>query len=110
MSLCVILTPQLKAPQCVISSTNGIRTHGGGVQQGGKAMKMFLSQMERELVVPFAIGARTGGVCTWSPHKCTSDKANPIKPTQQFWKKTQQKELPMGFSSKNNDAAQGSHG
>ena len=110
MSLCVILTPQLKAPQCVISPTNGIRNHGGGVWQGGKAMKMFLSQMERELVVPFAIGARTGGVCTWSPHKCTSDKASLIKPTQRFWKKTQQRELPMGFSSKNNDMAQDSHG
>jgi hypothetical protein len=110
VSLCIILTPQLKAPYGVISPTNGIKAHGGGVRQGGKVMKKFLSQMEREHVVPFAVGAGTGGACTWSPHKCTSHKASPIKPTQRSWKKTQQRELPMGSSSKNNDAAQGSHG
>ena len=62
VSLYVILTPQLKAPHGVISPTNGIRAHGGGVRQGGKVMKKFLSQMEREYVIPFAVGAGTGGV------------------------------------------------
>jgi hypothetical protein len=38
MSLYVILIPQLKAPQSIISPTNGIRVHGG-VQQGGKVKK-----------------------------------------------------------------------
>ncbi len=36
--LCVILTPQLKALQGVISPTNGIKAHGG-VRQGGKVKK-----------------------------------------------------------------------
>ena len=47
MSLCVILIPQLKAPQCVISPTNGIRAHDG-VQQGGKVMKVSFADGERE--------------------------------------------------------------
>ena len=51
-------------------------------------MKKFLSQMEREHVVPFAVGARIGGACNWSLHKSTSHKASPIKPTQRSWKKT----------------------
>ena len=79
MFLCIILTPQLKASQGVFSSTNGIRAHGGGVRQGGKVMKKFLSQIEREHVVLFAVGAGTGSACTWSSHKCTSHKASPIK-------------------------------
>jgi hypothetical protein len=35
------------------------------------------------------------GACTWSPHKYTSHKESPIKPTQRSCKKTQQIELPM---------------
>ena len=51
VSLCVILTPQLKAPQGVISPTNGIKAHGG-VRQGGKVKKKN---------VPFADGKREHG-------------------------------------------------
>jgi hypothetical protein len=80
------------------------------VRQGGKVMKKFISQMEREHVVLFAVGVGTGSACTWSSHKCTSHKVSPIKPIQRSWKKTQQRELPIGSSLKNNDVAQGSHG
>ena len=59
VSLCVILTPQLKALQGVISPTNGIRAHGG-VRQGGKVKKKK---------VPFADGEREHGPF----HSCSRD-------------------------------------
>ena len=34
---------------------------------------------------PFRSWSRDGSVCTWSPHKCTSYKASPIKPIQRSW-------------------------
>ena len=37
------------------------------MRQGGKVMKKFLSQMEWEHVVPFSVGARTGGCVYLEP-------------------------------------------
>jgi hypothetical protein len=51
----------------VLSPTNGIKAHDDSVQQGGKVMKKFLSQMEREHVVPFVVGAGMG-VCVLEAH------------------------------------------
>jgi hypothetical protein len=65
VSLCVILTPQLKAPQGVISPTNGIKAHGG-VRQCGKVMKVP-SQMESENMVPFTVGAAWMGCVYLEP-------------------------------------------
>ncbi len=58
MSLYVILIPQLKTPQCVISPINGIKAHGG-VRQGGKLKKVLFVDGEREHG-PFRSWSRDG--------------------------------------------------
>ena len=82
------------------------------VQTNGiKVMKVLEAMVvsSKVMKVSFADGERTWslsqleqerGACTWIPHKCISYKASSIKPTQRSWKKTQQKKLPMGASSK----------
>jgi hypothetical protein len=94
VSLYVILIPQLKAPQDVISPTNGIRAHGG-VRQGGKVKKVPFADGEWEQMVSEPMAG-----CMY------------FEPTQVYIAQDKPSKSPHSDLGKrpNNESAQGSHG